>query len=263
MDTVVSAANAKGVHVLFVVLSTPSWDQPADRTGAVENGENLPPANDGAYASVMATLAARYAGDQVAWELWNEPNLPESFSTADPVAYTHLACAAYQAVKAADPGAVVVAGALSGQASGWLGQAYAAGLHGCFDVLSIHPYDRVTGPEPADWQPPVTVAADRQLMVANGDGAKPIWFTEFGWYADPNPADPIPVGGVTPAQQATYTANYIAEVGAGYPYVTAVFVYNATDAIGDSAPDVRFAGLLGFTLVPKPVYWAIAHLYGH
>ena len=74
---------------------------------------------------------------------------------------------------------------------------------------------------------------------------------------------PIPVGGVTAAQQATYTANFIAEVGAGYPYVTAVFVYNGVDAIGDSAPDVRYAGILDFNLVPKPVYWAIAHLYGH
>jgi hypothetical protein len=129
-------------------------------------------------------------------------------------------------------------------------------------VLSLHPYDVMTAPEPSNWQPPVNVAADRQLMVANGDAGKPIWFTEFGWFADPNMADPVPAEGVTPAEQATYTANFIASVGLNYKYVTQVFVFNGVDAIGDSEPNVRYAGVLDFNLAPKPVYWAIAHLYG-
>ena len=68
---------------------------------------------------------------------------------------------------------------------------------------------------------------------------------------------------MTLAEQATYTANFIASVGVNYPYVTQVFVFNGVDAIGDTEPDVRYAGMLDFNIQPKPVYWAIAHLYGH
>ena len=263
MDSVVSVANGEGVSVLFVVVGTPSWDQPVDRAGAVDNGENLPPVDDSPYAKVMALLASRYASQGVAWELWNEPNQPQSFSTADPVAYTKLACAAYQAIKVAAPRATVAAGALSGEDPGWLARAYAAGLHGCFDVLSIHPYDVITRPEPANWEPPVSVAQDRQLMVANGDGSKQIWFTEFGWYADNTPGSAVPPGGVTPAQQAAYTTRFISEVGSSYSYVPLVFIYDGVDAVGDSDPGVRYAGMLDINLQPKPVYWAVAELYGH
>jgi hypothetical protein len=100
-------------------------------------------------------------------------------------------------------------------------------------------------------------------MVTNGDGSKPIWFTEFGWYADSTPGSPVPSGGVTSVEQATYTANFIAEVGASYPYVPLVFIYNGVDAIGDSDPQDRYAGMLDFDLQPKPVYWSVAQLYGH
>jgi len=47
-------------------------------------------------------------------------------------------------------------------------------------------------PGPSSCQPPQYAEADGWLMVANGDGGKPVWLTEFGWYADPNPSDPVP-----------------------------------------------------------------------
>ena len=79
-------------------------------------------------------------------------------------------------------------------------------------------------------------------MIANGDGNKSIWITEFGWYADPNAADPVPAGGVTLTEQATYTSNFIQEVASSYPYVKAVMIYNGVDSDAPADPTYELYG---------------------
>jgi hypothetical protein len=261
MSEVVAYASNEGMSVLFTVLGTPSWDQPSNHSGANASGSNLPPANNSYFAAAMAAVAARFAGEAVAWEIWNEPNEFQNFAANDPSQYVTMACAAYHAIKAVAPKAIVAVGALSGEATTWLAGAYSDGLHGCFDVISLHLYDRTLTPEPANWQPPVSVASDRQLMVDNGDSSKAIWITEFGWYADPNTADPLQVGAVTPSEQANYSVSFINQVGQNYPYVPVVMIYNGADAVGNSDPAIEFAGILDGNLNPKPVYGALSALY--
>jgi hypothetical protein len=266
MDYVVANASSRGMGVLFVVLGTPAWDQPADRSGATNvavPGGNLPPVDTSAYAGAMAEVAGRFAGQNVAWELWNEPNSQTFFSTRDPGAYARLACGAYRAIKSVAPNATVAAGALSQQDPIWLARSYAAGLHGCFDVLSIHPYDQTPVSQPPDWQPPVNVATARQVMIDNGDGGKSIWITEFGWSADPVTTHPLPVGGVTLAEQASYTAAFLHELAAYYPYVTTAMIFNGVDNSASTDAFAQYAGILTPSLVPKPVYDALASLYKH
>ena len=264
MDNVVSNAISNGMSVLFVVLGTPAWDQPSDQSGATDvdvPGGNLPPVDDSSYATAMAVMAGHFAGQPVAWELWNEPNNPTYFATTNPATYAHLACAAYRAIKQVAPTAIVAAGALSQQDPIWLSRAYAAGLQGCFDVLSLHPYDPITAPEPTNWQPPVNIASDRQIMVENGDGAKSIWITEFGWAADPVTTDPLLNGNVTLAEQAEYTSNFIHEVAASYPYVTSMMIFSGVDNSSSDNAFEEYAGILSPTLAPKPVYSTLASLY--
>jgi len=105
----------------------------------------------------------------------------------------------------------------------------AAGAQASFDVVATHPYQGVSDapPERSDdgnrwWV--TRVEAVRVLMVANGDGPKPIWFTETGWSAHANAPGTLPYRlGVTEAQQADYAARLIRLVRATYPYVTQVF----------------------------------------
>jgi hypothetical protein len=264
MENVVSTASSMGMSVLFLVIGTPAWDQPPNQSGAADvavPGGNLPPVNDSDYAAAMAEVAGQFAGQKVAWEIWNEPNNAAFFSSISPSAYAQLACSAYAAIKAVAPDATVVAGALSEEDPIWLGRAFTAGLGGCFDVLSLHPYDPMTTPEPANWEPPVSVAADRQIMVAYGDADKDIWITEFGWAADPVTTDPIPASNVTLTNQATYTTNFINEIAASYPYVTAVMIFNGVDTSGGMNPFDEYAGILTPSLAPKPVYEALSSLY--
>jgi hypothetical protein len=69
---------------------------------------------------------------------------------------------------------------------------------------------------------------------------------------------------VTLAEQATYTTNFINEVAESYPYVTAVMIYQGVDSSGDvDPPSETDAGILNTQLAPKPIYYALATLYGH
>jgi len=65
----------------------------------------------------------------------------------------------------------------------FLERMYAAGAAGSFDALGWHPYN-YTGiffhPSSAWSQVAETSPSARSMMVANGDGAKQIWGTEFG-----------------------------------------------------------------------------------
>jgi polysaccharide biosynthesis protein PslG len=265
MNAIVSRAHSLGLNVLFTVLGTPLWDQPANKAGSsgaeLSDGTNLPPVDVAAYGAALKVLAKNFAGRPVAWELWNEPNYSQFLSTMDPVVYTKLACSAYRAIKSVAPHATVVAGALSGADSDWLRAAYYAGLHGCFDVISIHPYDWINGPVPPDWQPPVYAGNVRQVMDKNGDSSKPIWVTEFGWYADPASSAPVPAGGVTLQEQAAYTQRWISLVGSSYPYINVVIVYNGIDGPSNPYVDEAWAGILTVNLHPKPVYLALKSMY--
>lgn len=159
-----------------------------------------------AYARFAAAAVRRYAPRGVLhYELWNEPNIAGFWRNGprpDPANYTRLVRAAYPAMKAEEPDAVVLAGALapggsarSACSSGalkiapvrFLEAMYEEGAAGSFDAVSFHPYT----PEPASAHPcnPWFQIAGgdsslRSVMEANGDGEKAIWLTEFGARAD-------------------------------------------------------------------------------
>ncbi len=165
-----------------------------------------------------------------AYELWNEPNLGE-FWTGSVAEFTALAHSGYAAVKAADPAVPVVLGGVSYNDTGWLRAAYDAGIGGSFDVLATHPYVAPSdlGPEVPDTNGTniwllTHVAKVRELMVSRGDGAKDVWFTEFGWSSHPNSGtEGNWERGVTEQQQGDYLVRTIDFVAANYPYVTNIF----------------------------------------
>ncbi len=143
----------------------------------------------------------------------------------DPVGYTRLLCTAYRRIKEADPEAIVLTGALA-QTIGydfgpgaWTGmnefvflqRMYDAGAADCFDVLAVNDYILWSAPTDRRMRPwAVTYARPvylRDLMVANGDAHKPIWFAEMN--ANAVPDDPTiqawgAYGQVTLEQQARY-----------------------------------------------------------
>jgi chitodextrinase len=266
VDRVVDMAASRGLKVLVTLWLTPGWanNNASDRTLPTDPAD---------YANAARWAAPRYAGKGQAWEVWNEPNDSGALAGADPVAYTRLLRAAYPALHEGDPSTTVVFGGPSFNDDAWISRAYDAGAGGYFDVMSTHPYliSSDLPPETPDNGTRYTmnhVAAVHDLMVRHGDGAKPIWFTEFGWSTHTNdlfdyssPATNWAVG-VSPETAADYLVRSMKLVESSYPYVTNLFWYNERDrplptpfTMGQLQNNNY--GLLNVDLTPKPAWYAV------
>jgi polysaccharide biosynthesis protein PslG len=122
-----------------------------------------------------------------AYEILNEVNL---YRPAIPAAkYVPVLRAAYRAIKRANPDAIILASGLGPGAGAaapdrYLKAMYDAGARGYFDAANLHPYSFPAMPMSSPCQSWNTFChgapAMRAVMVKHDDGAKPIWFTEFG-----------------------------------------------------------------------------------
>ena len=170
MTTTVDAARARGLKVLLTPWTTPAW---ANADAGVRN----PPSDPESFARFLTWLSGSLRGKVAAYEIWNEPNLAD-FWGGDVSQYAALLRASYPAVKAGDPNALVVLGGPSHNDTTWIDSLYQQGVQGSFDVMATHPYQGIANavPETPDDGTKYTLAhvtAVRDLMVVNGDGAKP------------------------------------------------------------------------------------------
>jgi polysaccharide biosynthesis protein PslG len=188
IDRTVDAAASRHMMILGVVNASPAWAV-APNAPAITGR----PASATQYADFCAKLAQRYRGIISAYEIWNEPNGAAFFAPApDAAGYTELLKAAYPRIKAADPSATVLGGALGSVIDRgtstinpveFVQQMYAAGAKDYLDALSFHPYQytlKFSDGYPIPNSPMNQVVAIRQLMLANGDASKKIWATEYG-----------------------------------------------------------------------------------
>jgi len=204
-DRVVKASSAAGLKIIGRLDFEPTW---ARKDGA----HNGPPDNYQDYWDFVSAFVSRYRtgspnGSVQAIEVWNEPNLDREWgnqpinqqSAAD---YVRLLGGAYQAAHAVDPNIIVISAGLSpnGVTDGhsaddmeYLKWMYAAGLSGKFDVLGAHANTQAPDPLAAldslkDFPHPSfyfrRIEQLRQVMVDNGDAAKQVWLTEWGWTSD-------------------------------------------------------------------------------
>jgi hypothetical protein len=75
---------------------------------------NAPPDNPNDFGDFVAALARRYAGKVQAYEIWNEETFTTEWApTVNAGAYLQLLTVAHQRLKATDPNAIVVSGALT------------------------------------------------------------------------------------------------------------------------------------------------------
>lgn len=256
-DRVIEMATSRGLKPLITLWLTPDWANGG-------RGDKVLPTDPADYARVAQWAASRWAGKVAAWEVWNEANSEAFLVGTDPVAYTRLLRAAYPAFKAGDPNAKVVFSGTEYNDDRWIARAYAAGAKGAFDVMATHPYQGVhdAAPETPDDGTMWTMrhaAAVRRLMVEQGDGDKPLWFTEFGWTSHGNSN----VGlanwdrGVTEQQQGEYFVRTLQLISREMPYVTNVFWFNDRNRSSGN-PRLDNYGLLRNDLTPKPALLTLA-----
>ena len=253
VDRVVNAVHAKGISILGIIAYTPPW-----ATSPVGQPLNTRPASPAAYGQFAGKVAARYKGKIRAYEIWNEPNGAMFYGpTPDAAGYTQLLKAAYPAIKAADKQATVLGGSLGAveDAPGmtnpvtFTNQMYAAGAAGYFDAFSYHPYQysvKFAEGVYLDHSPARQVMDIRAAMVANGDGAKKIWATEYG----------VPTAVVSESVQNDMINHFITK-WRELPYTGPIYLYQLRDQqTGSSDPEMTF-GLMNTDWTGKPSLWGV------
>jgi hypothetical protein len=254
-DFCVEEARRRGMAVIFTVFGTPGW-------ASGDAGGNAPPDDPADFAGFLTWAAGHWAGEVEAWQIWVEPELDWAWTgTVDD--YAELLGAAYPAVKAGDPDALVVLGAPSSNDDAWIEAVYDAGGGDAFDVLAVEPFQGVADAEPEardmgsrHWF--THFPAVQEVMDAHGDASKPVWFTAFGWSAhDTEDGTPDEERGVTEEEQADYAVRAFELTAESYPSVTSMFWHHERTTPGDLDVHQNGFGMLRDDLSERPVVDAL------
>ena len=274
-DHIVALAAQYNMGLLVRISNPPAWSR-AEGDAA---GTFAPPDDYSDFADFAAALAARYKGQVRYYQIWNEPNIfPEwGVYPTDPEAYTQLLKVGANAIRAVDPDAVIIAGALAatidldGTTIGgrgfsdllFLQRMYDAGAAPYFDIMAAQGYGLWSGPTDRRMHPRVMNFGRpqfiRDLMVANGDGHKPIWISEMNWNAAP-PDIGSRYGRVTLAEQAANLPLAYERIRADWPWLgvaNAWYLKRATDHWEQNSQPEAYFRLLAPDFTPQPVYQSI------
>ncbi len=196
LDAAIQISHNYGIATMPVLLYPPYW--------AVKNGvagvecvnnmrKNYPPQDMADWENFVRAMVRRYGpqGKNLvnAWEIWNEPDLPEFLSVDNdwgngtvPV-YAELLSRAAAVIRAEAPGAKILFGGLSdinGPAflDKVLSQTGPYSVRNSFDIVSVHAYSQHA------WK----LSQIRNVLAKYGLGDRPLWDTELnylGWsYGD-------------------------------------------------------------------------------
>lgn len=275
-DQIVNDAVANHLQIIARLDDPPAWARAGQPN--LQQFPVGPPNHDSDFAAFAAAVASHYRGKIHYIQIWNEPNLQGEWGgqPIDPAAFTRLLKAGYQAVKQADPTMqVVMPGLAPTDQLGptnlsdllFLQRMYAAGAKPYFDIASVmvygygySPYDRRVSFGRDNYSRPIQT---HDIMVANGDGNKPVWASEYGWVSlPPNwTGDPSPWGKpVTRQQQAEYLYEGYLRARQEWPWMGVMCVWDFREPTSPtSSPDagrnpVRGFSIVNFDFSPTPAY---------
>lgn len=290
LDKIVDALYVDNIHIILSPIGTPA----KYRSG----GSGLPDQDKmNKFGDFMHALANRYKGKVEAYEIWNEMNLSRESGTGINVnRYVPMLQKAYNSVKAADPAAIVMFGALSPTETNdpnyavpdtqYLKDIYAYNngeIRKYFDVMGMHPgghangpqylYPENTGPSPA-WNNSSEfyfrrIETLRKVMEDSGDGAKQVWLTEFGWSSDNNPQDGYEYAKLnSQQQQADYIRGAYQLAQERYPWMGVMALWNlnfglptVTKPTANGKNDEKLGfGILNRDGSKRPAYFAYQQL---
>ena len=226
------------LRVIAVIDESPQWA----RTPGAEGSRYAPPASPADYGTFAGQVAARYATQIAAYQLWDEPNLAAHWGGLDvrPAEYAAMLRAAYPLIKGGDPDAPVIAAGLAPTVEAgprnlsdmaYLDALYANGARDFMDAVSGKPYGFDYSPDDRTVNLAVLnfsrIILLREVMEQHGDGEKPIFASHFGWNHLPDGWSGAPSiwGQVSSAdQQGEYTARAYARAAQEWPWLAALIL---------------------------------------
>ena len=158
-----------------------AYGHPQHSDGRAANGFPLPPHTPeqrAAYGRYAQAVARRYHGPDIAYEIWNEPNLDLFWPpTFDADSYGKLLATAANAIREIEPTAVIIPAGLANENDPprFLRALAAAGALDAVDGITFHPY-RQDGPENS-----LHDIAEFENAAVGGGTARPLWITEWGY----------------------------------------------------------------------------------
>lgn len=255
--------------VMTVIQGTPSWYAHPNATIS----QTAPPDDLIAWRNFVEAFSERYAEQIEVYQIWDEPNLIDNWGGINPTPAMYLALLedAYTTIKSTDPTAFVLSAALAPTTetgpkniSDWLylEDLYGLGLAGYVDGIGAKPYGFNSSPLERTVQQDTLnfsrVVRLREIMVENGDAAKGIWASNWGWNTLPNDwqGNPSIWGAVDQQTQITLTQNAIERVHQEWPWMLGMTLYHWQPIAAEDDP------IWGFSLVdtegnPKPLLEAL------
>ena len=231
-DVIVRQCEQHGLRIIAVLDASPAWARPA---GDAKNPLAPPrdPADLAAFARALATRYGRVIND---YQVWDEPNVYPHWGErdVDPAGYVQLLRTVGDAIRAADPGARIIAAALAptlepgGRYENdlvYLRGMYEAGARGAFDAMALKAYGFWSGPDDRRVDPGVLnfsrLVAVHEEMAREGDGNTPVWAVAWGWNALPPgwQGRPSPWGTDDPARQYTRDLDAISRAQQEWPWL--------------------------------------------
>jgi hypothetical protein len=194
-DQLVQLARERDINVIATITYTAAWNNGGHGGGeAGHKYEPEGPEGRRSWSVYAANIAGHFAPMGVhTYEIWNEPNIGFWAPKPNTQTYTELLCETYIRIHRRDPQATVLTGGTSPAGTGsstispqdFLKGIYSAGGKSCFDGVSMHPYVDGSTPGPTGLGNAWELMGEhkttlREIMEANGDGAKKIYATESG-----------------------------------------------------------------------------------
>jgi hypothetical protein len=191
LDEDIASAQAHHADVDLVLDSTPTWasarptetnPHPWQAPGTRAEAKNIAD-----WETYVRTVATRYKGRVHVYEMWNEPNMNDSYS-GDPAHLVQLCKSGYRVLKKVDPSIQVISPspAPSGGAV-YLRSFIEQGGGDTFDILGFHFYDNLSSLQIHPESIIGTAAQLRRMLASLNLGSKPIWNTESGYYIHSSP----------------------------------------------------------------------------
>ncbi len=241
----------EALEPVVVIMNSPRWAQ--GDGGDTGSSRSAPPRSLADFAAFCRAFAARYGDLFDYYQIWDEPNLGDAWGGRDPrpAEYVAMLASAREAILGADPSAVIVAAGLAPtvETGGrnisdirFLEAIYAQGARDLMDVVAGKPYGQFSSPlDRAIDENTLNfsrIVALREVMLANNDGRKPLWASDYGWNALPLdwPGDASIWGEVSVEEQTQYTLQTLDRVHREMPWLGPLFLQHwqpATDS--DSA----------------------------
>jgi hypothetical protein len=214
-----------------------------------QKGAPTTPESRRAFSKWAAAAVTHFKGQEIVWEIWNEPNLdgfwPPRSSAED---YQRLVIEASKEIRGADPNCRLITGGLSGFDFKFFGKFLTTEILGLVDGVAVHPY-RGSGPETV-WNDYAKLRSMIKELAPPGRKDLPIINSEWGYSTFE--------GGISEGRQALYLGkSWLVSAACGVPI--SIFYDWKDDGPNPRENEHRF-GTVRQDLSPKPSYYAAQSL---